>query len=72
MVLHLLSPVLKAKTLHFFHKLAWPLLSKRAAGAVSSQRLRQCQSQETKGGPNSGNELVSIVRMLHWKQKLSD
>jgi len=33
------------------------LLSKKAAGAVSSQRQRLRQSQGARGGPNSGDFL---------------
>ena len=36
----------------------------RAAGAVSSQWLRRCHSQETKGGPTSGNVLELVSTLL--------
>jgi len=42
------------------------LLSKKAAGAVSSQRLRlrRNQSQGARGGPNSGNFLELVSKVL--------
>ena len=45
MVLHLTQSSLKAKALDFVQKWGKPLLSKRAAGEVSSQRLRRGQGQ---------------------------
>ena len=38
----------------------WPL----KPGAVSSQRLRRSQSQGARGGPNSGNFLELVSKVL--------
>ncbi len=40
------------------------LLSKKAAGAVRSQRLRRSQSQGARGGPKSGNVLELVSKLL--------